>query len=247
MSKSTNVRRRTVRTNSRNRNTHNLDETELRASKSPAPPQELRAPNVGGELLSGNVISFLAFLADEHCQDYCAALFSSSRVVADPRRKGRRGRGTRANLRAPRSAAAAILEEFRKAAEFHYYGHRRAKPGRKKPSNPGKLTATNTATKKLLKRFARLAYRGDPGGRGQEFWERVAWLVWSAYAGLMALRVRAEKIRQQENQRTARLPAKRVARAAYMRRYRAKQRAKESRYFTPDARQRWRKRQAGSQ
>jgi hypothetical protein len=51
------------------------------------------------------------------------------------------------------------------------------------------LTASKATTKKLLKKFARLAYRGDPDRRGVVFWERVAWLLWDSYADLMAVPV----------------------------------------------------------
>jgi len=131
-----------------------------------------------------------------------------------------------------------MLSEFRKATKFpaYYYGR------------PGKLI-DNAATNKLLKNFARRAYRGDPDRRGVVFWERVAWLLWSSYSALIALRGRAAKIRQQEIKRIANLPTKRVERAKYMRRYRAKRaserRAKAARYFKSEARERWRKRRLG--
>jgi hypothetical protein len=196
------------------RNTPIYVANELRA---PAGPQ---TPVIAGPLLRGRPVSFIEFLTDPTCETLCDHLLG--------------GAGT---------AAGTVFAEFRKATAFHYFGHRRGKPGQKnKPTNPGKLTATNSAEKKLLKKFARLAYRGDPAGRGQAFWERVAWLVWNAYASVMALRARAEKIKQQETHRVAHLPAKRHARAAYMRRYRAQRDAKKSRYFKPAARQAWRKR-----
>src|SRR3954468_8258027 len=72
--------------------------------------------------------------------------------------------------------------------------------------NPGKLTETKATTKKLLKSFARLAYRGDPDRPGVVFWEPVAWLLWESYAALMALRARAEKIKQQEIEISRTLP-----------------------------------------
>src|SRR5262249_19304380 len=87
------------------------------------------------------------------------------------------------------------------------------------------------------------AYRGDPDRRGVVFWERVAWLLWNAYATLMALRARAEKIKQQEIDRVAGFAAKRRARANYMRRYRPrrgnKRRANVGRHYKPGAKQRW--------
>ena len=120
------------------------------------------------------------------------------------------------------TSAGTMLWEFRKALDFPRYYHGR----------PGQLTS-NTATKKLLKTFARRAYRGDPDRRGITFWERVAWLLWNAYAALMALRSRAETIKRQEIARLARKAAKRTSRAAYMRRYRSergtKQRAQPAR------------------
>lgn len=132
------------------------------------------------------------------------------------------------------TSAGTMLAEFRKAADFpaYYFG------------SPGKLTE-NAETKRLLKKFARRAYRGDPDRRGVVFWERVAWLLWNTYGALMALRGRAEKIRQLEIKRLASQAAKRRARAAYMRRYRAKrdrkQRARAARYVKPEAKLRWAK------
>src|SRR5437588_384887 len=120
------------------------------------------------------------------------------------------------------TSAGTMLWEFRKALDFPRYYHGR----------PGKLTS-NTATKKLLKTFARRAYRGDPDRRGITFWERVAWLLWNAYAALMALRSRAETIKRQEIVRLARMAAKRTSRAAYMRRYRAEQGTKKQRPAQP--------------
>ncbi|MDO8874695.1 MAG: hypothetical protein Q8M24_16245 [Pseudolabrys sp.] len=162
---------------------------------------KLAPPVVAGTILTGAEIGFLEFLTDPASADYCELLLG--------------GQAT---------SAATMLREFRKATEFHFFGHRHAKPGRKKPRNPGMLTAPASATKKLLKKYARLAYRGDPERRGVAFWERVAWLVWNCYATLMALRCRAETIRQQELKRMADLPTKRAGRTEYMRGYRAKQR-----------------------
>jgi len=56
---------------------------------------------------------------------------------------------------------------------------------------------------------------------GLLFWKRVAGLLWEAYAGLMKLRLQAEKIRLQETARIDQTWQKREARAAYMREYRA--------------------------
>jgi hypothetical protein len=131
------------------------------------------------------------------------------------------------------TSAGQMVSEFRKALKFHGYYH----------GQPRKLT-NNARTKKQLKKFARRAYRGDPDRRGVVFWERVAWLLWNSYSDLMALRNRAERIKQQEIKRIASIPAKRTERAAYMRRYRVRQDAKRhtkgARYITPEAKQRWR-------
>ena len=111
-----------------------------------------------------------------------------------------------------------------------------------------KLTAPTAATKQLLKKYARRAYRGDTERRGVVYWERVAWLVWNCYVTLMAHRYRAETIKQQEDKRLASLPAKRAARTEYMRSYRAKrrdkQRARAARYTTNKAKQAWRQQRA---
>lgn len=204
-------------TPSKPRNTEKSFANELRTPPAPLPPV------VAGELLTESQMTFLEFLADEACQKYCTALFGEA--------------GT---------AGSTMLAEFRKAVEFHYFGHQRGRPGRKQPDNPGKLTEDKAATKKLLKKFARRAYRGDPYRRGVVFWERTAWLLWEAYSSLMALRHRAEKIKQQEIKRIESLASEREKRATYMRRYRAKQKAKEAKdakeakYVKEDARQKWR-------
>jgi hypothetical protein len=92
------------------------------------------------------------------------------------------------------TSAGTMLAELRKALDFPAFYHGR----------PGKLSR-QARTKKLLKKFARRAYRGDPDRRGVAFWERVAWLIWNASAALTALRARAEKIKQLEIQRIASL------------------------------------------
>ena len=122
------------------------------------------------------------------------------------------------------TAAGTMLWEFSRATDFpdYYYGR------------PGQLTE-NASTRRVLKKFARRAYRGDPNKRGVEFWERIAWLVWNTYAGLMVLRCRAGKTRELELKRIADIPKKRTSRAAYMRRYRAKrdnERAEEARKYS---------------
>ena len=135
-------------------------------------------PVVAGALLSGEQLSFLEFLYDSAAADYCALLLGS--------------RGT---------AAAKMLRELRNATEFHYFGYWRGKPGSKNPHSSGKLTAPAAKTKKLLKKYARRAYRGDEERRGVIFWQRTAWLIWNCYATLMALRHRAETIKQQDIKR----------------------------------------------
>jgi len=187
-----------------------------RINKSRTPPAPL-PPVMAGELITGSQITFMEFLEDGACQQYCASLFGDA--------------GT---------AGGTMLAEFRKASEFHYYGHQYGRPGRKKPCNPGKLTADKAATKTLIKSFARLAYRGDPDRRCVVFWERTAWLLWDAYTSLMALRHRAEKIKQQEIKRIESLPGKRAKRAASMCLYRRKQKAKAAKYMKEDAIQNWR-------
>jgi hypothetical protein len=131
------------------------------------------------------------------------------------------------------TSAGQMLREFREATKFHGYYH----------GCPGKLS-NNARTKKRLKQFARRAYRGDPDRRGVVYWERIAWLLWNSYSDLMALRSRAERIKQQEIKRIASIPAKQTARASYMRGYRArrdaKRHAESARYVAPEAKQRWR-------
>jgi hypothetical protein len=156
----------------------------------------------------GNAISFVEFLGDPACREYCKTLFGG----AD-------------------TSAGVMLHEFRKAKNYHYYGIR-----------PAKLTASKATSKKLLKKFARLAYRGDPDRRGVAYWERVAWLLSQTYDDLMALRGRAEKIKQQEIARIGGLVKKRAKRAAYMRRYRATSRANSARHANDETKGRSRQR-----
>src|SRR6266540_1298507 len=146
------------------RNTQKYIRKQLRTPAAPEPPV------VADNLLTGGRIGFLQFLADSASERFCRVLFGDA--------------GT---------SAGTMLEELRKATEFHYYG-----------LNPGKLTESKAATKRLLKKYARLAYRGDPDKRGVAFWERVAWLVWTSYDALMKLRTRAEKIKQREIERIGR-------------------------------------------
>ncbi len=188
--------------------TRNSGNSSTRVPRSPAAPNP---PIIGGRLFRGASISFLEFLADRDCKRYCQVLFGSEST-----------------------SAGMMLTEFRKGTGFHYYGHRRHKPGRRKPKNPGKLNASNTTSKKALKVFVRRAYRGDPDRRGVGFWERVAGHIWDAYDDLKALRRQAEKIRRQEIDRITRLPAKRNKVAARVRRHRAKLRAARQSNETPN-------------
>ena len=188
----------------------------------PQPEFTPAPPVVAGTLLRGEQLRFLEFLHEPATQNYCAILLGTD--------------GT---------AAAKMLRELRNATEFHYFGYERGKPRSKNPHSFGKLTAPTAATKQLLKKYARRAYRGDTEQRGVNYWERVAWLVWNSYAMLMALRLRAEITEQQEQRRLASLPAKRAARSKYMRAYRARkrgeQRAKAANYTTDEAKEAWRK------
>ena len=199
---------------------HGGDELPLPAK--PRPELTPVPPAVAGALLRGEQVSFLEFLCEPATENYCAMLL---------------GEGT---------AAAKMLRELRNATEFHYFGCWRAKPGSKKSAHSsGKLTAPAAATKKLLKKYARRAYRGDTERRGVMYWVRVAWLIWNCYASLMALRHRAETIKAQELKRIENLPAKRAVRTKYMRAYRAKrrdrQRAKAAHFTTNEAKEVWRR------
>ena len=189
----------------------------------PQPECTLAPPVVAGAVLRGEQLSFLEFLHDSAAADYCAL------VLGDE--------GT---------AAAKMLRELRNATEFHYFGYWRAKPrGSKHEPGSGKLTASPSATKTLLKKYARRAYRGDTERRGVIFWQRTAWLVWNCYATLMAMRQRAETIKQQDIKRVACLPAKRAVRAERMRDFRARKRDeqgfKAAHYTTDEAKEAWRK------
>ena len=188
----------------------------------PQPECTLAPPVVAGAVLRGEQLSFLEFLHDSAAADYCAL------VLGDE--------GT---------AAAKMLRELRNATEFHYFGYWRAKPrSNEHAPHSGKLTASASATKALLKKYARRAYRGDTERRGVVYWQRTAWLVWNCYAALMAQRCRAETIKQQELKRLASLPAKRAVRAKRMRESRARkrerQRAKAAHYTTNEAKEAWR-------
>lgn len=194
---------------------------ELRPPAKAQPEFTPAPPVVAGPLLSGEQHSFLEFLHKPAAMDYCALLLGSD--------------GT---------AAAKMVRELRNATEFHYFGYWRGKPGSKNPHSSGKLTAPAAKTKRLLKQYARRAYRGDEERRGVIYWERIAWLVWDCYAKLMVQRHRAETIAQQENKRIARLPAMQAARTEYMRAYRARkreqQRAKAAHFTTNEAKEAWR-------
>jgi hypothetical protein len=167
----------------------------LRFHAPPLPPP----PVIAGAPLSGAPIDFIAFLYDDACQDVCRLLF---------------GAGT---------AADQMLEEFRKATEFHFFGHRRGQLG-PRSRNPGRLNATKATQKEMLRRFVHRAYRGDPYRRGVKFWGRIAALLWDAHHKLMALRKRAERARLAEIKRIEKIPAMRAKRATYMRRYRKRRR-----------------------
>ena len=194
---------------------------ELRPSALPQPEFTPAPPLVAGALLRGEQHSFRGFLHEPAAMNYCALLLGSD--------------GT---------AAAKMLRELGIATEFYYFGCWRGKPGSENPHSSGKLTAPAAKTKKLLKKYARRAYRGDAERRGVIYWERVAWLVWDCYAMLMSLRHRAETIKQQENKRIASLPAKQAARTEYMRTYRARKReqqgAKAAHFTTNEAKEAWR-------
>jgi hypothetical protein len=202
-------------------NTQIRGRDELRPPALPQPELAPAPPIVAGELLSGGEISFLEFLHDSATADYCALLLGKERT-----------------------AAAKMLRELRIATEFLYFGYWGKPESKTAAPGSGKLTAPAAATKTLLKKYARRAYRGDTERRGVKYWERVAWLVWNSYAMLMALRHRAETIKQQEQRRLASLPAIRAARRARMRAYRAKkceeQRINAARYTTNEAKEAWR-------
>jgi hypothetical protein len=110
--------------------------------------------------------------------------------------------------------------------------------------NPGTLP-DNSKTRNELRRFARRAYRGDPERRGVAFWGRVAWLLWNMCASLNALIGRSAKAAKQESELLERKAAKRPARAAYMRNYRAKQTNRKSttppNFYKPEAIAEWRR------
>lgn len=188
------TRKRCEQSETAARNIQNSVANELRTPTAPA------APVIAGELLTREELTFLEFLFEPECDAFCKLLFARENTCV----------GT-------------MLGEFRKATKFHYFGHRRAALGKKRqPINPGLLTAANSATKKLLKDFVRVAYRGDPHRRGILFWKRIAWILWNSYAALMLLRRRAAKARNQELERINRQNEKRQKRAEYMRGYRAK-------------------------
>lgn len=204
-------------------NTHIHSGDELRPPAKPQPEFTPAPPVVAAALLSGEQLSFLEFLHEPATQNYCTILLGTD--------------GT---------AAAKMLRELRNATEFYYFGYERGKPRSKNPHSFGMLTAPTATTRKLLKKYARRAYRGDTERRGVIYWERTAWLLWNCYASLMALRRRVEIIEHQDQRRRTSLPAKRVARSKYMRVYRArkrdKQRAKAALYTTNEAKEAWRKR-----
>lgn len=166
-----------------------------RAPIAPAPPI------VAGKLLRGPQIDFIDFIRNEECRQYCVLLFGEHAT-----------------------SAATMVSEFRKGAEFNYFGPRTSRT----PWNAGKLDRLNSANKRLLTEFAERAYRGDSEGRDIRYWKAIARYVWQAYADLMAQRARGEKIRQREINRQAALARKRAAAAERAKRYRARQRVKSS-------------------
>ena len=178
-----------------NRNQQNSQNPGLRFYAPPPPPK----PKVAGAPLTGDPIPFLDFLFDDACRDVCRVLF---------------GTGTSTDR---------MLDEFRKATKSYYYGHRRGRPGRI-VRNPGMLDAGKTISKKSLRQFVHLAYRGDPDRRGVKYWARIAALLWETHRQLMALRKRAARTTQSEITRIEKLPAVRARRAEYMRGYRNRRR-----------------------
>jgi hypothetical protein len=173
------------------RNAQNTTERRLRFDWPPPPPR----PVVAGAPLRGEVLDFIEFISDPVCEDVCRILFGEE------------------------TSAEQMLAEFRKATKSYLYGHRRSRSGRA-VVNPGMLDRQKAASRKLLRQFVRRAYRGDPCRRGVQYWARVAALLWDTHHKLMALRKRAEKIKQREIVRIESLPAQRALRAEYMRRYR---------------------------
>lgn len=165
--------------------------------------RRLPSPIVASKLLDGSELSFLDFLFDKECESYLTQLFGGD------------------------SAAGTMIREFRKAHQFHYYGHRRTHPCRPAPKNPGLLDDAKSSTRRHLKDFAWRAYRGDPEGRDRVYWKRVAGLVWYAYETLMALRARSANIKQKENERIAQLAHKRAQSRVRVRRYRERSKAKQ--------------------
>jgi hypothetical protein len=160
-----------------------------------------KPPVVSAGLLDGDAVTFFDFLCDEKYEPDLDMLFG------------------------PDSAATTMIREFRKAKEFHYFGHRSAKPGRRPPKNPGLFDEVNAASKRALKEFARRAYRGDPQRRGVKFWQRIASLLWNAYELLMRLRKQSRKIEQQELHRISQLGTKRAKSAERVRRFRERKKA----------------------
>jgi hypothetical protein len=133
-----------------------------------------------------------------------------------------------------KTAAAKMVAEFAKAKTIPRFFH----------GNPGTLP-DNSKTRNEIRKFARRAYRGDSEGRGAAFWGRVAWLLWNVFASLNALIGRSAKVAKQESELLERKASKRPARAAYMRRYRAKhsnkKRAPKNSFYKPEAIAQWRR------
>jgi hypothetical protein len=158
-------------------------------------------PVIAGPLLQGEPLTFLEFLNDTRCEDLKVALFGKTGTTE--------------------TSAATMIEEFRKATEYHYFG-----------IASGLLDANKSRRRRALKDFARRAYVGDPERRGLPFWERVAGLIWAAYESLNRLRTQSEKIQRREERRIAGLPAKRKKDAERARVYRARKRGWHSKAKT---------------
>jgi hypothetical protein len=85
-----------------------------------------RPPIVASPVLQGEPLSFVEFLNDTYCAIYLFALFGGNRT-----------------------SATTMIEEFRKATEFHYFG-----------IDNGLLDTGKSTRRRLLKDYAHRAYRG---------------------------------------------------------------------------------------
>jgi hypothetical protein len=143
-------------------------------------------------------LTFLDFLFDDDCMNYCKFMFGEEM-----------------------SSAETMLAEFRRSVDSYYFGTVRARPGR----HAWKLDKPKSATKQMLQHFARQAYRGDREKRGVRYWAQVATWIWNAYAHVMAMREQGAKITRLDIEHRASLAKKRSANAARVERCRAKKRA----------------------